>query len=453
MDKKVLVAGCGISGIGAASMLLEAGEAVILYDGNDTLDRESILGKFSCGKKPELFLGELTDSLAAEISECVISPGIPTDVPFAKKLKDLGIPVISEIEAAWKYERGTVVGITGTNGKTTTTSLTGAILRAAFGGEKTFVVGNIGTAYTGKALLTAPDTFTVAEISSFQLETAVRFRPHVSAILNITPDHLNRHKTMENYIAAKESITANQTEDDFCVLNYDDPVLRTFGEKSCPAKVVWFSGGSELEEGFFLRGSELIARRDGKEFCLGQTGEFHLVGRCNYENILAAAAIASCLGIGYELIADTAKEFRAVEHRIEYTATKRGVKYYNDSKGTNPDAAIQGIRAMTVPTCLIGGGYDKGSEYDSWIEEFGSTVKYLVLIGATAGAIADCCERHGFTAYEFADSLEEAVDKCAAKALPGEAVLLSPACASWGMFQNYEERGRLFKELVHRLPD
>ena len=233
---------------------------------------------------------------------------------------------------------------------------------------------------------------------------------------------------MECYIAVKESITKNQTKDDFCVLNYDDEVLRSFAQ-SCPATVIFFSSRHSLDEGFCMDGSRLVYRHDGKEEVIGTTDQFNLVGQCNYENIMAAAAIGTAMGVPMETIRQTAYNFKAVEHRIEYTATKKQVRYYNDSKGTNPDAAIQGIRAMTTPTCLIGGGYDKGSTYDEWIEAF------------------------GFTNYEFATSMEEAVEKCASHAKPGEAVLLSPACASWGMFDNYEQRGRIFKELVRKLPD
>ena len=450
--KKVLVAGCGISGIGAAGMLLSAGEEVILYDSRTTVDREAVAAKTGAGKAPEIVLGELTDDVIARTSYCVISPGIPTSAPFVRKLADAGIRIESEIELAYRYEKGCVIGITGTNGKTTTTSLTGAIIAEHFGADKTFVVGNIGTAYTGSALSTKPDTITVAEISSFQLETSITFRPHVCAILNITPDHLDRHGSMENYIAAKEKIAGNQTKEDFCVLNADDAVLMDYAA-SCPARVVLFSSRKELEEGFFMRGDELLYRFDGVTESIGHTGEFQLVGRCNYENILAASAIAVCMGVPAEVIRRCVREFKPVEHRIEYTATKKGVRYYNDSKGTNPDAAIQGIRAMTTPTCLIGGGYDKHSDYSDWIREFGGKVKYLVLIGATARDIAACCDRMGFSDYEFAESLDEAVSLCARHALPGEAVLLSPACASWGMFDNYEQRGRMFKDLVRALPD
>ena len=434
MKNKVLVAGCGISGIGAARMLLAAGKSVILYDGNDKKNKEEIRAQVADNSSDEtlsIVLGTLTQDVIDQSEYCVISPGIPTDIAFVEELKKNGVPIWSEIELAYHYAKGQVIGITGTNGKTTTTALTGEIMAAHFGKDKTFVVGNIGTAYTAKALETKEDSVTVAEISSFQLETALTFRPHVSAILNITPDHLNRHKTMECYIAVKESITKNQTKDDFCVLNYDDEVLRSFAS-SCPATVIFFSSRHSLEEGFCMDGNRLVYRHDGKEEIIGTTDQFNLVGQCNYENIMAAAAIGTA---------------------IEYTATKKQVRYYNDSKGTNPDAAIQGIRAMTTPTCLIGGGYDKGSTYDEWIEAFGSTIKYLVLIGQTSKAIADCCEKHGFTNYEFATSMEEAVEKCASHAKPGEAVLLSPACASWGMFDNYEQRGRIFKELVRKLPD
>ncbi|MBQ8637924.1 MAG: UDP-N-acetylmuramoyl-L-alanine--D-glutamate ligase [Lachnospiraceae bacterium] len=452
MKKSVLVAGCGISGIGAAKLLLGAGESVILYDGNKQRDAEELRRKVGTEGELEIVLGDLTDEVISRVSFCVISPGIPTDVPFALQLKAAGIALWSEIELAYRYGKGTVIGITGTNGKTTTTSLTGAIMAAHFGSERTFVVGNIGTPYTERAMLMKDDSVTVAEISSFQLETAITFHPHVSAVLNVTPDHLDRHKTMECYTQVKESISANQTADDFCVLNYDDPALRAFGAV-CPAKVVYFSSREQLEEGFCMDGTKLVYRHDKEEEVIGSVDEFHLVGRCNYENILAASAIGISMGVPMETVSRVAKAFLAVEHRIEYTVTKNGVRYYNDSKGTNPDAAIQGIRAMTTPTCLIGGGYDKGSEYDDWVKEFGTTVKYLVLIGQTKEKIAQCCRTYGFTNYEFAESMEEAVNKCAAHALPGEAVLLSPACASWGMFDNYEQRGRIFKELARNLPE
>ena len=345
----------------------------------------------------------------------------------------------------------TIVGVTGTNGKTTTTTLVGEIMKAHLGEDKTFVVGNIGNPYTSECLKTAADTVTVGEISSFQLETTSSFHPAVSAILNITPDHLNRHHTMEAYVAAKENIAANQDENDICVLNFDNTYTRDFAER-CPAEVVFFSSARKPEKGYFLKGDRVVKVSGGQEReLLDIHRDMNLVGVCNVENVMAAIAVAEGLGVPMDTILKAVKEFRAVEHRIEFVASRGGVDYYNDSKGTNPDAAIQGIRAMTRPTVLIGGGYDKGSEYDAWIESFDGKVKWLVLIGQTREKIAECARRHGFGRICFADTFEECLKLCTELAEEGDAVLLSPACASWGMFPNYEVRGQMFKEYVNRL--
>ena len=341
-----------------------------------------------------------------------------------------------------------MLAITGTNGKTTTTTLVGEILKRYQ--DNTFVVGNIGTPYTQEVLKTDKDSVTVAEISSFQLETAVHFHPTVSAILNITPDHLNRHHTMENYAAVKESITKNQTKDDFCVLNHEDSWLKAFAPK-CPAQVIWFSSKEKLERGYYLVGSKICRNLGNGEEVLMDVDKMQLIGVHNFENVMAAIAIAAAYGVPMETILDTVKHFQAVEHRIEYVATKNGVVYYNDSKGTNPDAAIQAIRAMKWPTVLIGGGYDKQNTYDEWIEAFDGKVKLLVLIGQTREKIAECAKKHGMENIVLADSFEEAMDTCVKAACPGDAVLLSPACASWGMFPNYEVRGKMFKEYVNSL--
>ena len=315
-----------------------------------------------------------------------------------------------------------------------------------------FVVGNIGNPYTLEALKTEEDTVTVAEISSFQLETVEEFCPTVSAILNVTPDHLDRHYTMENYAAAKEKITKGQTSEQFCILNYENEYTRDFGLNRCPVKVVFFSSKRELSEGIYCQGDTIYLARDGRtDAIMNIHTDMNLVGTCNVENVMAALAIGLSFGLPLENLLCTVKAFKAVEHRIEYVDTKGGVDYYNDSKGTNPDAAIHGILAMSKPTVLIGGGYDKHSEYDEWIEAFGGKVKLLVLIGQTREKIAACAAAHGFTEYVFADTFEECLKICTEHAQPGDAVLLSPACASWGMFPNYEERGRQFKEYVHSL--
>ena len=451
MSQKVLVAGTGISGISAAKLLLAQGGEVVLYDGNEKLSEEKLKAKFDEGAKVTIVLGELkkTDLMGVEL--CVISPGIPLESPFVAVIDEAKIPIWSEIELAYHCSKGKLAAITGTNGKTTTTALTGEIMRKFY--KSVFVVGNIGDPYTAHALETTDESVTVAEVSSFQLETIMDFHPNVSAILNITPDHLNRHGTMENYIEVKERVAVNQTEDDCIVLNYDDKVLREFGEKKdLKPKVIFFSSTQTLKEGMYLDGDMMLYAHDGKkEEVLNVKTDMQLLGKHNYENVMAAVAMSIRMGVPMDLIRKAVKEFKAVEHRIEFVLERSGVRYYNDSKGTNPDAAIQAIRAMPGPTVLIAGGYDKHSEYDEWIEAFGDKVKYLVLIGQTRDKIAECARSHGFTDIMYAEDMAEAVRVCAAYANAGDNVLLSPACASWGMFDNYEQRGEIFKECVRNL--
>lgn len=443
--EKVLVVGSGISGIGAVKMLKRHGAFPVLFDENEKITKEEIEAKLEDTEGISVFVHALPKEEKESISLVVLSPGVPTDTKLCEEFREKNIPIWGEIELGYQAEKGTVIAITGTNGKTTTTTLVGEIMKQA--GKKTFVVGNIGNPYTVEADKTNETTVTVGEISSFQLETVENFRPAVSAILNITPDHLNRHHTMEKYVEAKENIAKNQTKKEVCVLNYDNEYTRDFG-KRCPASVIFFSSHEELEDGFFLRGEDIYRAEDGKEQKIMNIHEMNLVGLCNVENVMAAIAIGLSAGVALSSILETVRTFKAVEHRIEFVASKRGVDYYNDSKGTNPDAAIQGIKAMVKPTVLIGGGYDKQSEYDEWIESFGGKVKKLVLIGQTKEKIAACAEKHGFYEYCFADTFEEAFQICVDTAKSGEAVLLSPACASWGMFPNYEVRGKMFKEYV-----
>lgn len=448
--KKILVVGSGISGTGAVKALRHVEAEPILFDENDKLDPKEVRAKFAPEENVQVVLGELPKEIEESVSLVILSPGVPTDTEFAERFRARGIEIWGEIELAYRIGKGRVIGITGTNGKTTTTTLTGEIMAAHC--RDVDVVGNIGNPYTITAQDAGEDTVTVAEISSFQLETTKLFRPDVSAILNITPDHLNRHHTMENYAAAKEAIAANQTKDQICVLNYENEYTRAFGER-CPAQVVWFSSARRLENGFYLDGEEICQARDGEETRLMNIHEMNLVGVCNVENVMAAIAITSAMGVPVDTILSVVRQFKAVEHRTEFVATKKGVDYYNDSKGTNPDAAIQGIKAMCRPTILIGGGYDKQSEYDEWIEAFDHKVKCLVLIGQTREKIAACAKKHGVQNIRLADTFEEAFDICTHQAVSGDAVLLSPACASWGMFPNYEVRGKLFKDLVNRLED
>lgn len=442
--------GSGVSGIGAVGLLEHMGARVVLYDSNEQLSAGEVREKLPAESGARCVTGELPEEIMNETETVVLSPGVPTDIPMVNSLRDRGAKIIGEIELGYQEERGRVAAITGTNGKTTTTTLVGDIMRAHLGGDGVFVVGNIGRPYTSECLKTGKDTVTVGEISSFQLETIRDFHPAVSAILNITPDHLNRHHTMEAYVAAKENITLNQTEDDVCVLNYENGYTRDFGGR-CPAKVVFFSSARELDNGYYLRGDKIVKSGNGQTRELMDIHkDMNLVGMCNVENVMAAIAIAEGMGVPMETILKVIRGFRAVEHRIEFVASKGGVDYYNDSKGTNPDAAIQGIRAMNRPTVLIGGGYDKGGGFDEWIDSFDGKVKYLVLIGQTREKIAECAKKHGFDSGRifFADTYDECLRRCSQLAQSGDAVLLSPACASWGMFPNYEVRGRLFKEYV-----
>ncbi len=446
---KVLVVGAGISGRGAVRLLSDVGAEPILFDMSDKAVVEDMHEQVS------FYVGELPEHVEKSIDMVVLSPGVPTDIPFLDSFRERHIRIWGEVELAYEFSKGSLLAVTGTNGKTTTTALLGEIMKnyvKKLGKGEVFVVGNIGDAYTAEALKTGEDSITVAEISSFQLETIERFRPGVSAILNITPDHLNRHHTMENYVAIKEKIAMNQTEEDTIVLNYDDEYTRRFG-KETKAKVVYFTVKDDWKQAE-IKGD--ILHLDGSVIYYNEekiidVNDMQLIGSHNYENVMAAAGMAASYGVPTDLITETIRSFKAVEHRIEFVETVNGVDYYNDSKGTNPDAAIKGIRAMRKNTVLIGGGFDKKSEYDEWIDSFDGKVKLLILLGQTAEDIADCARRHGFDRILMVQDMAEAVREAAKASSPGEAVLLSPACASWGMFKNYEERGRVFKEEVRKL--
>ena len=449
----VLVLGTGRSGVAAAKQIIAMGGEVVFFDANPKVDEKKLLSQFKkkeAMKVAKVIKGKLSNRDLLKIDAAVISPGIPMDEPYVLSIHTAQIPLIGEIELAYQSCKGKLAAVTGTNGKTTTVSLIGEILKSKF--ADTHVVGNIGNPFTAEALDTEEQSATVCEVSSFQLESIVDFRPNVSAITNITPDHLDRHKTMKNYIAVKESIASNQTEEDSIVLNYMDPELRKFGKKrNLKPKVIWFSSEEEPKEGFFLRDGDFYYRTKEEEKKLFATKDLHLLGKHNYENVMCAMAVGMQMGVPMEQIIKVCKKFKPVEHRIEFVRERSGVRYYNDSKGTNVDAAIQALRAMPGPVLLIGGGYDKHVDFDAWVKEFKGRVKYLVLIGQTRNQIAACAKKNGFHNLMFAEDMDEAVKDCAAYADPGDYVLLSPACASWGMFKDYEERGRIFKDCVKNL--
>ena len=442
--KKALVCGMARSGIAAAKLLNRLGARVTLQD---MKKREEISADVLAleGEGIVLYTGANPDEIACAQDLIVLSPGIPCDLPFIAAAENAGIEVISEVELAYRLTPCPITAITGTNGKTTTTTLTGEIMKTAYSG--TAVVGNIGVPYSEEVERLTEKDWVVAEISSFQMEKAKEFHPHISAVLNITPDHLNRHKTMDVYIAMKERVFAKQTAEDFCILNHGDAACRKMADKTA-AKVFFFDSSETLAEGIYLDGDAIEVRWGAINETLIHVDELQIRGVHNYENVMAAAAMGICAGIALDTIRTVLKGFAGVAHRIEYVATVDGVDYYNDSKGTNVDASIRAVLAMKKPIVLIGGGYDKGSSFDEWTKLFPGRVKHLVLIGVTAPKVRASAEKFGFTAISDCETFEEAVDLCREKAEDGDCVLLSPACASWGMFDNYEQRGDMFKEQV-----
>ena len=448
--KKVLIAGAGKSGICAARLLQKKGADIVFYDGKKDVDIDDLLSKLDSKENVSVVLGDVNDNILSDIDLMIISPGISVESEIAKKVGERNIPVWGEVELAYQCGAGHLAAITGTNGKTTTTSLVGEIFKDYT--DNSYTVGNIGVPYTDVSDSLNDDSYIALEVSSFQLETIEEFHPHVSAVLNVTPDHLDRHHTMENYASVKLDICINQTEDDYIILNYDDPVTREMAKNpKVKAKVIFISRQEELKEGVYRKGDALYVKDGGEEKKVIDTDELILLGDHNIENYLAGIAIAYYMGIPMKNIVSVLKTFKGVEHRIEFVDEINGVTYYNDSKGTNPDAAIKGIQAMNGRTVLIGGGYDKGVPFDEWIKAFDGKVKKLILLGQTADIIADTAKKYGFEDIVFVESLAEAVKVSAEVAQAGEAVLLSPACASWGMFDNYEQRGDMFKEYVRQM--
>lgn len=445
--KKFVVVGAGISGIGAVRLLVNRDANVTLYDGK--LDVETIKGKLDSDLAGvNIATGEFSKELVENNDVMVISPGVPIDKDFIIDFKNAGKEVIGEVELAYLCAKGKLIAITGTNGKTTTTALVGEILANYF--KSSFVVGNIGNAYTLEADKMTDDTVTVAEISSFQMESAKEFHPVVSCVLNVTPDHLDRHKTMENYTACKMMVTKNQTEDEVCVLNHEDDILKEEAKK-LKCKITYFSSKSVLSDGFYLDGKNIVKAVEGKTEVLLSTDDMKIVGVHNAENAMAAIAVSDAIGVPMNIIVETVKNFKAVAHRIEYVNTINDVVYYNDSKGTNPDATIKAVEAMDKPIILIAGGYDKHVSFADMAKVLVGRVKKLVLLGETRYDIEAEAKKVGVEDIVMVSSLEEAVKVSHDCAIPGDVVLLSPACASWDMFKSYTQRGDLFKEYVGKL--
>ncbi len=447
---KVLVIGMGKSGKAAIDALLAEGATVSAMDSKTPEEMDMDLLDFLNSNGVRQYFGTMPDTMSG-FDMLILSPGVPPTLNYILEAEKGGAEIIGELELAYRLSKGTFIAITGTNGKTTTTTLVGEIFKAA--GKDTNVAGNIGVAVVTGARNASKDTILVTEVSSFQLETVKRFKPLVSAILNLTPDHMDRHKTMENYGHAKAAVFASQTDNQYCVLNYDDKACYGLAAReNCSARVVPFSRLEELEFGAFVRDGNIVIRDDkGADRIICGTDELKIPGSHNLENALAAAAIAWFAGIDADIIGRAMREFSGVSHRIELCGEIDGVRFVNDSKGTNPDAAIKAIEAMKENIILIAGGYDKGSEYDEFVEAFQGRVKALILMGVTADKIRAAAEAAGFAPIYDGGSMGECVVKAKEIAEAGDVVLLSPACASWGMYNNFEERGEDFKSWVRKL--
>ena len=446
--KKVLVVGLGKSGIAAVQAMLKLGACVSVQDSKDAEHIDTQLLNFLEGKGVRCYFHEIPEHVE-NFDMLILSPGVNPELPFITEAEKAGSEIIGELEIAYRIARATFVAITGTNGKTTTTTLVGEIFKNAR--RKTFAVGNIGVAVISKALEAEEEDWLVTETSSFQLQTTKYFKPAVSAILNLTPDHLNRHHTMEAYGKAKAAIFRNQDEGGYCIVNYDDKTCFALTE-GCKAKIVPFSRKEELEFGAYLKGEMLVIRNErGETVELCSRNDLKIIGDHNVENCLAAAAISYFAGIAPEVIAQTLVSFGGVEHRIEFAGEVSGVKFYNDSKGTNVDAAVIALRAIKGKIILIAGGDGKGQEFDELIKNFDGKVRKLVLIGRDGKIIADTASRLGFNDFVYGKDMDECVRLAFESAEEGDTVLLSPACASWDMYDNFEQRGKHFKECVMRL--
>ncbi len=446
--KKVLVVGLGKSGKAAVRALRESGADVTVQDskGADSLDTQFL--KYMENEKIASHLGSVPEDMTA-YDMLVLSPGVPPALEFIEEARSAGIEIIGELELAYRLGEGNFIAITGTNGKTTTTTLVGEIFKAA--GRKTAVVGNIGMPVVAEAAGSGADDWLVTEVSSFQLETVSWFRPHVSAILNLTPDHLNRHGSMEAYGAAKARIAAEQTADDYMIVNLDDEKTMDL-TASTKAKLIPFSRKTEPELGAYLDGSRIVVKaEDGSRHEICDRSDLHIIGDHNVENVLAAAAISFFSGIDPEVISEVIKDFPGVEHRIEFCGRVDDVEYYNDSKGTNTDAAIIALKALENGIILIAGGDAKSQDFTELAKNFDGRVEALILLGRDASMIAEAAEAAGFTNIHYCRDMPECVRKAAELARPGEKVLLSPACASWDMYDNFEQRGRHFKQCIKEL--
>lgn len=448
-NKNVLLVGLAKTGVSTIKKLNKLGANIIVNDIKPKEKLEGIIEEIDNLDNIEYVLGKHLENIE-NIDLTIVSPGVPLDLPFIEKIKSEGIKIIGEVELAYKLSKNpTFIGITGTNGKTTTTSLVGEMFKKA--NKDTYIVGNIGNPVIDTVDLTNENSYLVTELSSFQLESIEDFKPKVSTIINITEDHLNRHHTMENYINAKARIFKNQDKTDFTILNYDDSIVRDLG-KSSNGNVLYFSIKEEVKQGAYLdKNNNIVIKVDGEELVLMNKSELSLPGNHNLENAMSAILMAYVLNIDTDVIIDTLRTFKGVEHRLEFVTNKDGIMFVNDSKGTNPDSTIKAITSYEKPIVLIAGGYEKQSDFTEMIKYATKNVKALVLLGQTADKIATTAKEHGIDNISKVEDMEAAVKKAYEIAESGDVVLLSPACASWDMYPNFEARGLDFKENIYKL--
>lgn len=447
--EKVLVLGAGKSGIAAAKFLVAKGSQVELAD----IKEQKEIGKnvdalIAAGVKLSFTSYPLVEP--GKYTLIVLSPGVPLTIPPVKRAFELQIPVIGELELAYRFAGAPIVAITGTNGKTTTTSLVGQIFKDA--GFHTLVAGNIGAPLVDEVEQYGTDDIIIAEVSSFQLETTTSFRPRVGALLNITPDHMDRHLTIESYKAAKARLFINQSKEDYSILNYDDPQTKNLAP-DCPGTVIFFSRVHNLTKGVFVHDDWIAVRWEERIFPILPVGELKIPGTHNLENALAAVACGWVRGVRSDVLAASLRSFTGVAHRLEFVSEINNVRYINDSKGTNPDASIKALEAYNDPIVLIAGGRNKGSDFTDFALLAREKVRAVVLLGESADEIERALHNAGGTSILRSRDLKEAVSLARQVACPGDIVLLSPACASWDMFVNYEERGNLFKQFVLELKE
>jgi len=439
-NKKVLVCGMAKSGQAAVELLVKNGACVTAQDMKENVQ----LDFDPAALNVSMYLGKNPDDIVCDFDLVIISPGISVYAPFVKKAQATGIKVWGEAELAYQASKAPFIAITGTNGKTTVTTLVGEIMKRH--NPHTVVAGNIGVPLTSLVASVPSDGVIVAEISSFQLETVDAFKPWISAVLNMTEDHIDRHGDMETYIAMKSRIFENQDKNDFTVLNIDNDITKNMRS---PAVNIHFSTVHPVAHGVYIQNDDVCVHGINQQ----DTGAFMKAGhsRVMAENVAAVTAICACAGAPLDDIREVLETFKGVEHRLEFVRTVNGSDYYNDSKATNTDAAIKGLESFDAPVVLIGGGYDKHTDFTPWVTLFGQKVAQLIVFGETSQQIIETCDKIGYKSYIKVADLYEAVQTATQYAKPGIPVVFSPACASFDMFKNFEERGRLFKSYVMAL--